>query len=425
MLDLKLIRENVDLVRQAIKNKNEKADIDAILELDDKKRKAQFEFDNLKAEQNRVSKEIGTLKKEKKDASSLLNEMQNMAADIKDLSTNLSNINTALEIAMLTIPNIPHESVIIGKSEDDNIIVREWGKKREFDFEPKEHTELAEQNNLLDIIRGAKISGSGFPVYNSQGALLERALINFMLDFHIKKHGYREVMVPLIVNRETMTGTGQLPKLENDMYHINEDDFFLIPTAEVPVTNLFSNEIMPYNKLPQKLVAYTPCFRREAGSYGKDTKGLQRLHQFNKVEMVRFVHPDESWEVLEEMCNDAEEILQALKLPYHVLSLCTGDMSFASAKTYDLMVWAPGAQKYLEVSSVSNFTDFQARRASIRFRDTDGKVRFVHTLNGSGLATPCTFIAILENYQNEDGTITVPDVLVPYMHGLQVISVED
>ncbi|HPY97313.1 MAG TPA: serine--tRNA ligase [Candidatus Cloacimonadota bacterium] len=418
MLDLKFIRENIDLVKQSVKNKNEKADIDALINLDEKKRKAQFEFDNLRAEQNRVSKEIALLKKEKKDASELLSEMQSLATKIKELSSELSDLSASLDTYVLTVPNIPHSSVKIGKNEEENTIIREWGEKREFSFTPKEHTEIAEGLNLLDITRGAKITGSGFPVYTKHGALLERALINFMLDFHIQKHGYCEVMVPHIVNRQTMTGTGQLPKLENDMYHINEDDFFLIPTAEVPVTNLYANEILPLDKIPQKLVAYTPCFRREAGSYGKDTKGLQRLHQFNKVEMVRFVHPDDSWTILEEMCQDAEEILQALKLPYHVLSLCTGDMSFASAKTYDLMVWVPGAQKYLEVSSVSNFTDFQARRANIRLRDADGKVKFVHTLNGSGLATPRTFIAILENYQNEDGSITIPDALLPYMHGM-------
>ncbi|HOE91626.1 MAG TPA: serine--tRNA ligase, partial [Candidatus Cloacimonadota bacterium] len=347
MLDLKFIRENVDLVKQSVKNKNEKADIDALINLDEKKRKAQFEFDNLRAEQNRVSKEIALLKKEKKDASELLSEMQSLATKIKEISVDLSDLSASLDTYVLTVPNIPHSSVKIGKNEEENTIIREWGEKREFSFTPKEHTEIAEGLNLLDITRGAKITGSGFPVYTKHGALLERALINFMLDFHIQKHGYCEVMVPHIVNRQTMTGTGQLPKLENDMYHINEDDFFLIPTAEVPVTNLYANEILPLDKIPQKLVAYTPCFRREAGSYGKDTKGLQRLHQFNKVEMVRFVHPDDSWTILEEMCQDAEEILQALKLPYHVLSLCTGDMSFASAKTYDLMVWVPGAGSIL------------------------------------------------------------------------------
>lgn len=422
MLDLKFIRENIELVKTAVKNKNEKADIDKLITLDEKKRKFQFDFDNLRAEQNKVSKEIGQLKKDKKDASELLNQMSEIATQIKDLSASLSDITTELDNIILTVPNMPHESVNIGKNEDDNLVVKEWGVKPQFSFTPKDHVELADQNNLLDIGRGAKITGSGFPVYYKHGALLERALINFMLDLHIQKHGYTEVMVPHIVNRQTMTGTGQLPKLENDMYRINEDDFFLIPTAEVPVTNLFSNEILGPDRLPQKLISYTPCFRREAGSYGKDTKGLQRLHQFNKVEMVRFVHPDDSWKILEEMCQDAEDILQALKLPYQVLSLCTGDMSFASAKTYDLMVWVPGAQKYLEVSSVSNFVDFQARRASIRFRDADGKVRFVHTLNGSGLATPRTFIAILENYQNEDGSITIPEVLVPYMHGMKILK---
>lgn len=422
MLDLKFIRENAEQVKISVKNKNEKADIDQILELDEKKRKFQFEYENLKAEQNRISKEIGLLKKEKKNADDLMQKTQEIIGRIKELDTLVSELEAELNNQLLRVPNIPHASVPVGRSSDDNLTVREWGEKPNFSFKAKEHIELAEMHDLLDLSRGSKITGSGFPVYRKYGALLERALINFMLDFHIQKHGYTEVMVPHIVNRQTMTGTGQLPKLENDMYRIDEEDFFLIPTAEVPVTNLYSNEILNAEKLPQKLISYTPCFRREAGSYGKDTKGLQRLHQFNKVEMVRFVKPEDSWNILEEMVQDAEDILQALKIPYRVLSLCTGDTSFASAKTYDLEAWVPGAEKYLEVSSISNFEDFQARRASIRFRDQDGKVKYVHTLNGSGLATPRTYIAILENYQNEDGSITVPDVLIPYMHGLTILK---
>jgi seryl-tRNA synthetase len=310
---------------------------------------------------------------------------------------------------------VPFAEVPVGKDESFNRHVREWGKKPDFAFTPKEHTDIAAQNNLLDMQRGAKITGSGFPVYTGLGAQLERALINFMLSFQTKVNGYEEVMVPFIVNRKTMTGTGQLPKLENDMYRIDEEDYFLIPTAEVPITNLYSDEILPLSKLPIKLVGYTPCFRREAGSYGKETKGLQRVHQFNKVEMVRFVHPDESYAVLEEMVNNAELILQALGLHYRVVELATGDLSFASARTYDLEVWAPGAGRYLEVSSVSNFEDFQSRRAGIRFRDAEGKVRFVHTLNGSGLATPRAMIALLETYQQAEGSIVVPDALKPWM----------
>jgi seryl-tRNA synthetase len=416
MLDLKFIRANVELVRQAIKNKNEKADLDAILALDDKRRKHQFDFDNLKAAQNQVSQSIAQKKKNQEDATELIEQMSSVAEQLKVISAELSEVEKAVEAAVLWLPNIPFQDVPVGKDESFNRFVREWGTKPDFAFTPKDHTEIATQNNLLDMQRGAKITGSGFPVYTGQGAKLERALINFMLNFQSQVNGYEEVMVPFIVNRKTMTGTGQLPKLENDMYRIDEEDYFLIPTAEVPITNLYSDEILPLNKLPIKLVGYTPCFRREAGSYGKDTKGLQRVHQFNKVEMVRFVQPDESYAVLEEMVNNAELILQALGLHYRVVELCTADLSFASARTYDLEVWAPGAGRYLEVSSVSNFEDFQARRAGIRFRDAEGKVRFVHTLNGSGLATPRTMIALLETYQQTDGSLAIPAALKPWLN---------
>ncbi len=415
MLDLKFIRENAELVKTAVKNKNEKADIDKIIELDEAKRIAQFNFDQKKAEQNKVSKEIGLKKKNKEDASDLINQMASVAQEIKDLKAELTDAETALNDAIMWVPNLPHADVPVGKSEDDNQVIREWGKKRDFTFQPLDHVEIAEKNALLDLERGAKISGSGFPIHTGMGARLERALINFMLDYHILHHGYTEIMVPSLVNPTSMKGTGQLPKLKDDMYCVSEDDMYLIPTAEVPITNFFSQEILKNDALPQKFVGFSNCFRREAGSYGKDTRGLQRLHQFNKVEMVRFVHPEESWKVLEEMVNDAEDILKALNLPYRLLRLCTGDTSFASAMTYDLEVWAPGANKYLEVSSVSNFADFQARRASIRFRDADGKVQFVHTLNGSGLATPRTIIAILENYQNADGSFEIPEVLKAYL----------
>jgi len=421
MLDIKFIRENADLVKTSIHNKNEKCDIDKILHLDEQKRKVQFDFENLRAEQNKTSKQIAEIKKEKKDATELLAAMSQIASDIKDLSATLSQITEQLDSLLLTVPNIPHNSVPVGKSDTDNLVVKTHGDPVVKE-NVKEHQDIATDHSLLDFTRGAKITGSGFPVFTDRGAILERALINFMLDFHITHHDYTEVKVPFMVNRKTMIGTGQLPKLENDMYHLDEEDYFLIPTAEVPVTNLYADEILHYDKLPTKYICYSPCFRREAGSYGKDTKGLQRLHQFNKVEMVRFVHPDLSWIVLEEMLQNAEAILQALDLPYRVLSLCTGDMSFASAKTYDLEVWSPATQKYLEVSSVSNFVDFQARRANIRFRDTDGKVRYVHTLNGSGLATPRTYIAILENYQQPDGSIVIPTALRPYTLGLEIIS---
>lgn len=325
-----------------------------------------------------------------------------------------------MDAALLVVPNVPHPSVPIGRDESDNELVHEWGEKRKFDFVPKDHLALAD-GKLLDFKRPAKLTGSGFAGYTGVGALLERALINFMLDFHVQKHGYNEISLPYIVSRTTMTGTGQLPKLEDDMYHISEDDLFLIPTAEVPVTNYYANEILKNDQIPQKFVAYSPCFRREAGSYGKDTKGLQRLHQFNKVEMVRFSEPDVSYDVLEEMVRDAEDLLQALELHYRVVTLATGDLSFASAKTYDLEVWAPGTGRYLEVSSVSNFEAFQARRANIRYRDANDKVSYVHTLNGSGLATPRTFIALIETWQNADGSISIPEALRPYLYGMEQI----
>jgi len=415
MIDLKFLRSNAELVKQAIINKREKADLAEVLAFDEKRRKLQFDFDTLKATQNQVSADIALRKKNKEDATDLINEMGSVSDKLKNMSAELALVETDLNALLLRIPNLPHPDVPVGMDESFNKYIREWGAKPELGFTPKDHQELAVQNNMLDMLRGAKITGSGFPVYTGLGAKLERALINFMLTFHVQKHGYEEVAVPFIVNRKTMTGTGQLPKLENDMYRIDEEDYFLIPTAEVPITNLFADEIMPLNWLPKKLVGYTPCFRREAGSYGKDTKGLQRVHQFNKVEMVRFVHPDESYAVLEEMVTNAEAILKALGLHYRVIELCTSDLSFASARTYDLEVWAPGTGRYLEVSSVSNFEDFQARRAGIRFRDNDGKVRFVHTLNGSGLATPRTMIAIMETYQQADGSIAVPEALKPWL----------
>jgi len=416
MIDIKFIRSNAETVREAIKNKNEKADLDAVLALDEKRRKLQFDFDTLKARQNAVSQSIAAKKKAKEDASSELNEMSAVAEELKTLAATLNTANDELESLLLTIPNVPQPEVPIGRDESSNEVVKTWGEPRKFDFTPKDHLEIANANKLLDLPRGAKISGSGFPIYTGVGAKLERALISFMLEFHLQKHGYEELMVPLAVNRKTMTGTGQLPKLEADMYHIDEDDLFLIPTAEVPVTNIYADEVLSYKDLPRKYVSYTPCFRREAGSYGKDTRGLQRLHQFNKVEMVRFVEPEQSLAALEEMLANAEAILQAFGLHYRVVNLCTGDLSFASQRTYDLEVWAPGVGKYLEVSSVSNFGEFQARRANIRYKDSTGKVRHVHTLNGSGLATPRLMIAILETYQQADGTIQIPDAVKHWMN---------
>jgi len=415
MIDIKFIRSNVELVKAAIRNKNEKADLDALLALDEKRRKLQFDFDNLKAKQNSVSQVIAQKKKAREAADNELTEMAQVAEEIKQVSANLNSVNLEFDHLLLTIPNVPQPEVPVGKDETANTLEKVWGEKPVFNFEPKDHLEIANQNKLLDLPRGAKISGSGFPIYTGFGAKLERAIINFMLEFHLQKHGYEELMVPLAVNRKTMTGTGQLPKLEEDMYHIDEDDLFLIPTAEVPVTNFYADEVLSHKDLPRCFVAYTPCFRREAGSYGKDTKGLQRLHQFNKVEMVRFVEPELSPAALEEMLANAEAILQAFGLHYRVVNLCTGDLSFASQRTYDLEVWAPGSGKYLEVSSVSNFGEFQARRANIRYKDKDGKVRHVHTLNGSGLATPRLMIAILETYQQTDGSLKIPPALKPWL----------
>ena len=415
MLDIKFIRNNEQVVADAIKNKNEKSDIKHLLFIDEEKRKLQFKFDTLRANQNNVSKEIATLKREKKDASKLLAEMKKIAGDIKKISSEISELNMQITNELLRIPNIPDSDVPVGKDESANEIMSYWGEKPKFDFVPKDHLTLAENNKLLDFKRATKLSGSGFAGYTNKGATFERSIINFMLDYHLEHHGYEEVSLPFIVSRKTMTGTGQLPKLENDMYHINEDDLFLVPTAEVSVTNFYADEILSFDMLPKKFVSYSPCFRREAGSYGKDTKGLQRLHQFNKVEMVRFVHPNDSEQELDDMVENAADILKVLGLHYRVVKLATGDLSFASAKTYDLELWAPGSQKWLEVSSVSNFRDFQSRRAGIRFRDKDGKVKFLHTLNGSGVATPRLYIALLETYQTEDGKVELPDFVKEYL----------
>lgn len=415
MIDIKYIRANPDIIRMAIRNKNEKADLDALLSADEERRSLQYRFDNLKAQQNSVSQIIATKKRAREDAADEIAEMGTVAAEIKTIQTDLSRANALMEGLLLTIPNIPEDSVPIGQDESLNEIIRHEGEPLKYDFELKDHLDIAEANSLLDLPRGAKISGSGFPIYTGFGAKLERAIINFMLEYHLQKHGYTELMVPLAVNRKTMTGTGQLPKLEEDMYHIAEDDLFLIPTAEVPVTNIYADEVLSYKDLPKKFVAYSPCFRREAGSYGKDTRGLQRLHQFNKVEMVRFVLPEDSQAALSEMLQDAEDILKAFGLHYRVVSLCSGDLSFASQKTYDLEVWAPGSQKYLEVSSISNYGEFQARRANIRYKDAEGKLRHLHTLNGSGLATPRLMIALLESYQQADGSLKLPEALKPWL----------
>jgi seryl-tRNA synthetase len=423
MLDIQRIREHPDEVRQASINKKDPADIDVIIELDEKRRDIIKEAEKLKSLRNEASRKIGELKKAKEDASEAIAEMKEVSDRIKNLDESLKECQSDLRQEMIKVPNVPHASVPHGQSEQDNVTVSQWGEKKQHSFEPKDHLQIATDLDLLDFPRGAKISGSGFPVYRGAGALLERALINFMLDTHTQKNGYREIMPPFLVNRESAFGTGQLPKSEDQMYLVNEDDLFCIPTAEVPVTNLHRDEILDSQQLPIRYCAYSACFRREAGSYGKDTKGFLRVHQFNKVELVKFVEPQNSYDELETLRTDAEGILQALGLHYRVIALCDADLSFAAAKCYDIELWAPGEGKYLEVSSCSNFEDFQARRMNIRYRSAGGdKPRFVHTLNGSGVATARLLVAILETYQTAKGTVTVPDVLRPYMHGMDEIA---
>jgi len=418
MLDLKFIRENSDKVKEAVKNKNEKVDIDELLSLDIEQRNLQKGLDSLRHMRNKASKEIALLKQDGKEMPEKIKQMRKVSQNIKRLEKEEKQIKQAIEKLLIWIPNIPHTSVPVGKNFSTNKIVREIPGK-ELPFTPLPHWQLIETNKLLDFSRGTKVSGANFPFYTGVGARLERALINFMLDTHIS-NGYKEVFVPFLVNRDAMFGTGQLPKLEDDMYRIEKDDMFLNPTGEVPITNFHRNETIKEENLPIKYVGYTACFRREAGSYGKETKGLQRVHQFNKVELVKIVDPQTSYEELETLTRDAEKILTLLELPYRVALLSTGDLSFASAKTYDLEVWAPGSEKFFEVSSASNFEDFQARRANIRLRK-ERKLIYPHTLNASGIATPRTFIAIIENYQEKDGRIRIPAVRGPYMGGMEKI----
>ncbi len=417
MLDHHFIRENPEIVKEAIRKKNSRVDIDSLLALDEKRRENIKKADQLKAERNRVSEEIGNLKKKGKDVSAIIKKMGKVSDEIKQLDGERKKIEADMHRIAITIPNIPHPSVPVGPDASYNKIVKEWGKPVKLDFQPKTHWDIGSALSILDFERGSRLSGSNFIAMNGIGAKLERALINFMIDLHVEKHGYTEVSVPFIVLREMMFGTGQLPKLEEDMYLIEQDDLFLIPTAEVPVTNLHREEILRENQLPIRYTAYTPCFRREAGSYGADTRGLMRIHQFDKVEMVKFVKPETSYDELETLLSNAEEVLQLLELPYRVVALSTGDLSFAAAKCYDLEVHAAGIDRWLEVSSCSNFEDFQARRMNIRFRREAGqKPEYVHTLNGSGLALPRTVIAILENYQTDEGTVVIPKVLRKYMN---------
>ena len=425
MLDLKFIRENPELVKQGVENKNEKNRVDELLEIDRKRRDIIVQADELKAKRNQASAQIPQMKKNGQDVSSILAEMKRVSDQITELDADLRNVETDLENLLMYIPNLPHSSVPVGKSAEDNVEKRQWYPEG-FSFENNEkvldHIELGKKLNILDFERGAKLSGSGFPLYIGKGATLERALINFMIDYHLQNHGYSEVFPPFLVNRDSMKGTGQIPKMEEDMYFIDKDDLFPIPTAEVPITNIYRSEILNEKDLPIKYVGYSACFRREAGSYGKESKGFLRVHQFNKVEMVKFVKPETSYDELEKLVNDAEDILKALEIPYRVLLLCTGDLSFSAAKCYDIETWSPAENHWLEASSCSNFENFQARRANIRFRnETTKKPEFIHTLNGSGLATSRLMVSILENYQTPEGKIIVPKVLQKYT-GFNIID---
>ncbi len=423
MLDLKYLREHWDAVAEALQKRGGSYDLEGLKALDRERRDRLAEVERLKEQRNKTSREIGRMQKEKEGASSLMAEMKEVSAKIKELDSRLSDIDEELKGLLLTLPNIPDATVPTGSDEKDNEEVRVWGEKRSFSFTPKPHWEIGETLGILDFERGAKITGARFTLYRGGAAKLERALINFMLDLHTGEHGYEEVIPPFIANRESMTGTGQLPKFEDDLFRLDGLDYFLIPTAEVPVTNIHRDEILDGKSLPLCYTAYTPCFRKEAGSYGKDTRGLIRQHQFNKVEMVKFVEPEHSYSELEDLLLNAEEILKRLNLPYRVVTLCSGDLGFSAAKTYDIEVWLPGQECYREISSCSNFTDFQARRAGIRYRpEGEKKAAFVHTVNGSGLAVGRTLVAILENFQQEDGSVTVPEVLRPYMGGQEVIA---
>lgn len=418
MLDPNLLRERPEEVTAMLKARGMDLSLEALTSLDARKRKLQAEIDALRSERNTRSKEIGKLKSQGQDISGVSTDVQKLGEKLKALEAEYTEVQTKFDHDVLFLPNLPLASVPIGKTADDNRVERSWGSQPTFSFKPKEHDALGEALGILDFERGTKISGARFTLYRKAGALLERALINFMLDVHTREHGYEEVLPPFMVSRRSITTTGNLPKFIDDVFHIEKHDFFLIPTAEVPVTNIHFDEILKPEDLPRAYVAYTPCFRSEAGSYGKDTKGLIRQHQFNKVELVRFSHPEKSEAEHELLTRHAEAILQKLNLPYRVMTLCTGDMGFSSCKTYDLEVWLPGQNAYREISSCSNFGDFQARRGKIRFRGPDGKPHLVHTLNGSGLAVGRTLVAILENFQNADGSVDIPEVLRPYMHGL-------
>ncbi|SPD74882.1 Serine--tRNA ligase [uncultured Desulfobacterium sp.] len=423
MLDLKFVRSNIDVIKEMIRNRGYDLDISKFEALDLQRRQRLTELEELRYRRNVVSEQVADMKKKKEDASGVIAEMKEVSSTIKEMEKDLPQFVEALEQLLMFIPNIPHESVVVGKDEKDNPVIRSWGDAPKMDFTPLPHWEIGENLDILDFTRAAKLAGTRFALYKGQGARLERALINFMLDIHTKEHGYTEILPPFMVNTASMTGTGQLPKFKDELFKIEGWDFYLIPTAEVPVTNIYREEILDEDVLPIYHVAYTPCFRSEAGSHGKDTRGLTRQHQFNKVELVKFTRPEESYTELENLTRNAEEILKRLNIPYRLISLCTGDLGFSAAKTYDIEVWLPGQGLYREISSCSNFCDFQARRAGIRFRPKGGnKTELVHTLNGSGLAVGRTVVAILENYQQADGSVVIPEALRPYMGGDKLIS---
>ncbi|WP_456392160.1 serine--tRNA ligase [Persephonella sp.] len=419
MLDIKLLRENPDFVKERLSTRDPAYSkmVDEILAVDEERRQLIKEVEALKAEKNRLSKEIGLLFREGKreEAEKAKEEVQAKNKKIEQLEKELKDVEKRFNYLLLSVPNIPHPSVPVGEDEEDNVEVRRWGEPRKFDFEPLPHWEIGEKLGILDFERGAKLSGSRFTVMYREAARLERALINFMLDLHTTQHGYTEVWTPVLVKPEILTGTGQLPKFEEDLYKICDEELYLLPTAEVSLTNLHAGEILKEEELPKYYTAYTPCFRREAGSHGKDVRGILRQHQFDKVELVKIVKPEDSYNELEKLVSEAEKVLQLLELPYRVVELCTGDLGFSAAKTYDIEVWIPSQNRYREISSCSNTEDFQARRAKIRYKDSEGKNRFVHTLNGSGLAVGRTLLAIMENYQRKDGGFDIPEVLKKYI----------
>jgi seryl-tRNA synthetase len=423
MLEAKYIREHLDEVRERLALRGQTINLGQFVLIDGERRKTIQEWERLRALQKKVSDEVSKKKREGQDASDLIEEMKKVSQELKGLDGIIEEKEKTLQDFLLIVPNLPHSSVPVGKDPSDNVEVRRWGEIPKFDFEPKAHWDLGEELGILDFKNGAKITGARFTLYWDLGAKLERALINFMLDLHTREHGYREVLPPFMVNRTTMTGTGQLPKFEEELFKVEGTDYFLIPTAEVPVTNIHQDEVLEEKVLPLYYTAYTPCFRKEAGSYGKDTRGLIRQHQFNKVELVKFTKPENSYGELERLLSNAEEVLKRLKLPYRVVNLCSGDLGFSASKTYDIEVWLPGQNTFKEISSCSNFEDFQARRAKIRYRISGkSKTEYVHTLNGSGLAVGRTLVAILENYQQADGSVIIPEILRPYLYGVERIE---